>query len=221
MGPSTSASNPTHNNQLHYPRNASDARSALTILSQKLPIEITLQILEHAQYWVLHRVSRTEQVTYTQHDFDSHDPYLRSSPIEGVHFPVREIRIQIQSHDQGCSIFRQDYNTIRNSWTWFELGVERASDRAEESCVSSPWHGNRRLATNVHASKIVRENVIIYRAGVENDDSAVGHGLSVRELGGLAKLRAGDCVSIIPRARFPGWINFVCSASIEIYTMDL
>lgn len=137
---------------------------------------------------------------------------------------MREIRIHIQSHDQGWSSFRKDHGTLRNSWTWFELGVERASDREEESCVSSERGGNRRLVTNVHAGKSVRENVVIYRAGVENEedvDYGVGHGLSVRELGELARLKAGDYVSIIPRARFPGWTNFVHSASIEIYTMDL
>ncbi|KAJ5825638.1 hypothetical protein N7474_002776 [Penicillium riverlandense] len=226
MGSSASISNPTNNNQLYYPRNPSDALSALTILSQKLPTEISLQILEHAKYWVANRVSRTEQVTYTQHDPASHDPYLRSLPIEGTRFPVREIRIQIQSHDQGWSSYPKDRGTLRNSWTWFELGVEHASDREAETGVSSERDRikDRRLVTNVHASKSARENVVIYRAGVENeqdDDSGVGDGLSVRELGELARLQAGDCVSIIPRARFAGWTNFVCSASIEIYTMDL
>ncbi|KAJ5612513.1 hypothetical protein N7510_005707 [Penicillium lagena] len=218
MGTAASTSNSTNNNQVYYPRNPSDALLALIILSQKVPTEITLQILEHAKYWVRHRVSRTEQVTYTQRNSDSQEPYLRSLPIEGARFPVREIRIQIQSHDQGWSNFREDHGTLRNSWTWFDLKVERASDRGE-SCVSSERDRYRRLVTNVHASKTVRENVVIYRAGVENeqdDDSGVGDGLSVRELAEL-ELQAGDCISIIPRARFAGWTNFVCSASIEIY----
>jgi hypothetical protein len=110
--------------------------------------------------------------------------------------------MEIRSHDQGWSSFSEDHGTYRNSWTWFDLGIERAPGQ-EDVCRDL----DVRLATNMHASRISQNHQVVYRA---EDD-----------LPWMQSLQAGDRVSIIPRALFPGWQNFVEKASIEIYTDPL
>ncbi|CEJ60273.1 hypothetical protein PMG11_08853 [Penicillium brasilianum] len=110
--------------------------------------------------------------------------------------------MEIRSHDQGWSSYSEDHGTYRNSWTWFDLGFERTPGR-EDVCEDL----DVRLATNLHASGIAQNHQVVYRA---EDD-----------LPWMRSLQAGDRVSIIPRALFPGWQNFVERASIEIYTDPL
>jgi hypothetical protein len=55
-------------------------------------------------------------------------PYLTSDPIRG---PVREIKIALWSHNQGFSDYREHHGTFDHSWTWFELGVEKASGKKD------------------------------------------------------------------------------------------
>ena len=72
-------------------------------------------------------------------------------------------------------------------------------------------HGpEKRLLTNVHASgQYRRREVSLLSLGP----------LKHREW--LEGLSPGDKISIIPMARFPGWINYVREASIEVYTTCL
>lgn len=192
-------SSQTHQNNIHYPRNPEDIYEALKILQHLLPSELVLEILEHAQYWVLSRVSISKEVSYAERDCHNKPRYLVSNPIQGEQARVREIRFDISSHDQGWSSFSKDHGTFRNSWTWFDLGIEWALDRE-----TIPQYKDIRMATNLHASSQTNRHRIVYR----ND----------QDLPLLSLLRNGDSVSIIPRARFPGWTNYVESASIEIYT---
>ncbi|KAJ5305860.1 hypothetical protein PENANT_c015G08665 [Penicillium antarcticum] len=183
----------------YYPRHSEDAVAALNILRHRLPSELVLQVLEYAQYWIRSEVYRNDRLAFTENDCRDRTPYLTSRRIQGNRFPVREIKIDIWSHDQGWSSYREDYGTYRNSWTWFELGIQRTDDRDDLT------QGEElRLVTNIHASKDAKHHQIIYR-----DD---------QNLHWLSNLQAGDRISIIPRARFPGWKNFVDEASIEIYT---
>lgn len=187
---------------VYYPRDSEDAFEALRVLQRKLPAELVLHILHHAQYWVRSHVSREQALSYGESDCRSRTPYLISDPIQGGRYPVREIRMEIRSHDQGWSSYSEDHGTYRNSWTWFDLGIERAPGR-EDVCGDL----DVRLATNLHASGIAQNHRVVYRA---EDD-----------LPWMRSLQAGDRVSIIPRALFPGWQNFVERASIEIYTDPL
>jgi hypothetical protein len=183
----------------YYPRHSDDAVAVLNILRQRLPSELVLEVLEHAQYWIRSEVYRTDKLGFTENDCRDRTPYLTSEAIQGDRFPVREIKIDIWSHDQGWSSYREDYGTYRNSWTWFDLGIARAPGRDDISKGE-----DLRLATNIHASKDTKHHQIVYR--------------SDQNLRWMRSLQAGDRISIIPRALFPGWKNFVDEASIEIYT---
>jgi hypothetical protein len=188
---------------IHYPRDAEDAYEALQILKKKLPAELVLQILDYAQYWVLSEVSKDRVLSYLERDCRDRTPYLISEPIQGGgRSPVREIHFEIWSHDQGWSNFTEDHGTYRNSWTWFDLGIERAPGREGVSGCSDV-----RLATNMHASRVTQERQVVFRA---EDD-----------LPWMRSLQAGDRISIIPRALYPGWQNFVEKARISIYTDPL
>jgi hypothetical protein len=183
----------------YYPRHSEDAIAALNILRRRLPTELVLEILEYAEYWVCSGAYRQRKLGFTENDCRDRTPYLTSEPIKGDNRPVRAIKIDIWSHDQGWSSFREDYGTYRNSWTWFDLGFQRPDGRDDLS------QGEEiRLVTNIHASNDAKHHQIVYR-----DD---------QNLSWMRGLQAGDQISIIPRARFPGWKNFVDEASIEIYT---
>ncbi|KAJ5372961.1 hypothetical protein N7517_004967 [Penicillium concentricum] len=183
----------------YYPRNSADAVESFNILRQKLPSELVLEILEFAEYWVISAVYREDSMDYTENDCRDRTPYLTSEPIQGERFPVQEIRINIWSHDQGWSSYREDHGSFRNSWTWFDLDIERPSGRDDIS-----KNEDLRLATNVHAKREATCHRITYQRD--------------QELRWMQNLQAGDRISIIPRARFPGWRNTVQKASIEIYT---
>ncbi|KAJ5473783.1 hypothetical protein N7475_003349 [Penicillium sp. IBT 31633x] len=184
---------------VYYPRHSADAVESFNILRQKLPSELVLEILELAQYWVLSKVHRDVRKSYDEISSRDRAPYLTSDPIRGERFPVRQIRINIWSHDQGWSDYTEDHGTFRNSWTWFELGIERPSCR-DDICKEQ----DLRLATNVHARREATHHKITYQRD--------------QDMQWLNKLQAGDRISIIPMARYPGWRNTVVKASIEIYT---
>ncbi|OQD64298.1 hypothetical protein PENPOL_c008G04684 [Penicillium polonicum] len=186
-------------NQMYYPRHSADAVESFNILRQKLPSELVLEILEFAEYWVLSAVHREGRVGYSENDCRDRIPYLTSKPIQGGRFPVQEIKINIWSHDQGWSSYREDHGTFRNSWTWFELGIERPPGRDDISKDE-----DLRLATNVHAEREAMNHQITYRRD--------------QKLRWMESLQEGDLISIVPRARFPGWRNTVEKASIEVYT---
>lgn len=181
--------------KVYYPRNLEDALNTFNILRHRLPSELVLEVLEYAQYWVQSRVERDESISCTESDRAR--SYLASKPIQDGR--LEEIRIDIWSHDQGWSSYRQDHGTLRNSWTWCELGIERPEGREAISEVVG-----MEIATNVHARSEARHHQIIYRR--------------YQNLQWVQKLQAGDIIRILPKARFPGWENTVEKASIEIYT---
>ncbi|KAJ9489459.1 hypothetical protein VN97_g3825 [Penicillium thymicola] len=186
-------------NQVYYPRHSADAAESFNILRQKLPSELVLEILGFAEYWLLSAAHREDTVVYSENDCRHRIPYLTSKLIQGERFPVQEIKINIWSHDQGWSSYREDHGTFRNSWTWFELGIERPPGRDDISKDE-----NLRLATNVHAGREAMNHQITYSRN--------------QKLHWMENLQAGDLISIVPRARFPGWRNTVEKASIEVYT---
>ncbi|OGM47234.1 hypothetical protein ABOM_003929 [Aspergillus bombycis] len=183
----------------YYPRHSNDAISVFTALKEWLPAEIVLEVLDYAEYWLLSRVARADEMQYEERDCRGQTPYLISAPIQGERHPVQKIQITVWSHDQGWSSYPQDHGSFNNSWTWFDLGIARPPGRDDIS-----KNANLRLATNVHASKKTVCHEITYR--------------SDQNLWWVRNLQAGDRISIIPRALFPGWRNFVEKACIEIYT---
>ncbi|CAG8426749.1 unnamed protein product [Penicillium salamii] len=196
----TLISNPSNQENVHFPRNSDDVLRTFSTLRHVLPSELVLEILEFAQYWLHARVYREGIHTYDERNWRDRTPYLTSEPIaEGR---VEEIRIKIWSHDQGWSDYREDHGTYRNSWTWFELGIEGFQGR-EVNTDDVDLH----LATNVHAQRQTAVHEIVYR---RQDSSRL-----------IQALRTGDHLSIIPLSRYPGWKNTVDKASIEVYTSPI
>lgn len=180
---------------IYYPRDSTDATEAFDTLRQWLPSELALEILEQARYWLQARVTRKDRIIYDERACRDRTPYLTSEPIQGDRFPVREIRLAIHGHDQGWSDHHEDHGTFRNSWTWFDLAIRWSGEDVSDETI--------RLATNPHARSDTFLHEILYRC---DRDSWV------------QRLQPGDQLWVLPRARFPGWRNFVEDASIEIYT---
>ncbi|PYH89067.1 hypothetical protein BO71DRAFT_403365 [Aspergillus ellipticus CBS 707.79] len=168
------------------------------MLKAWLPSELGLSILAHAEYWLRSRVSRQESRRLSEESCRDKTPYLVPKPTKGERFPVREIRIDVWSHDQGWSSYPEDRGTYRGSWTWFDLGFQRPPGRGDITT------GLERLVTNVHASSWTRHHRVVYR----RDEGQPW----------MRDLQADDQISIIPRALYPGWVNCTEGASIEIYT---
>jgi hypothetical protein len=62
----------------------------------------------------------------------------------------------------------------------------------------------------MHASGNLREHRVIY-----------GDRPGMCQTKWISKLESGDTVSIVPITRFPGWVNYIYKASIEIFTSPL
>jgi hypothetical protein len=169
-------------------------------LRQVLPSELVLEIFEYAQYWLRSADYREDRISYGNDSYRDRTPYVRSAPIQGGR--LEEIRIDIWSHDQGWSSFPEDSGTYRNSWTWFELGIERPEGREE-----IPEDESFRLATNVHAQRQTKHHQVVFKRD--------------QNVPWFEALQAGDVISIIPLARYPGWTNTVDKASIRIYTASI
>lgn len=183
--------------ETHYPRDSSDAVAVLNILKRWFPAELGLAILHHAGYWLRSRVAKQESIRFSESLCHDGTPYLLSEPIKGKRFPAQQVIIDIWSHDQGWSSYPENHGTYRGSWTWFDLGIRRPPGR-EDIAIDLPP-----LVTNVHASSETRHHQVVYRR---------------HEQLWMGDLQEGDRISITPRARFPGWVNFTEGAAIEIYT---
>lgn len=184
----------------HHPRNLDEAVKTFNVLRHLLPAELVLEILALAEYWLETTAIRDDESIYNEVNYTERQPYLTSEPIpEGR---LEEIRIDIWSHDQGWSSYRESYGTYENSWTWFELGIE-SSERRTAIANADPI----RLATNVHAQREAQHHRVVFQRQMNEPL--------------MQALQPGDRVSIIPLARFPGWRNTVEKASIQICTAPI
>jgi hypothetical protein len=92
------------------------------ILRQKLPPELVPAILDYAELWMKHTTACHNQITVTEHGFNSDRVRLGSGPtgqssrtylssatigtegLSGIR-PVRKVMFTITSHDQGWSSY--------------------------------------------------------------------------------------------------------------------
>lgn len=113
---------------------------------------------------------------------------------------MRKVVFKIASHDQGWCSTREGGN-----WTWFDVvanGPGRVPRKLE------------RLYTNILADRNARSWVVdmIRSEGRSSDPEAR------RRADWVGKLQSGDVISVIPRACFPGWVNHVFCAKVDVYT---
>ncbi|KAI9793375.1 MAG: hypothetical protein M1816_000267 [Peltula sp. TS41687] len=173
--------------------------STPTPTTPALPPEIILHILEEPSRWVLNtRVTLT--TPYVRHVTGAEEIILRASPLSCPVSRVRKIVFSFRSHDQGWTSSRIHRGTYNHSWTWFDAGLIRNPSNPEQSQTTPRY----RLQVNRHASEQYED----YRIELDRE----------HEL--LKTLRDGDEVVLWACQRFPGWCNFVETATIEIWTLD-
>ncbi|KAH9999618.1 hypothetical protein BJV74DRAFT_822657 [Russula compacta] len=170
-----------------------DVIASRGILLHLLPLELVDEILHAAEYYPRHTS------VLPAHHFD--DPLtVRDGRRQVVLTPpiqhpesISRILIQTESHDQGWSSYPQDRGTYRNSWTWLDLGVIRGTP---ENDPAPDW----RIYTNMHASDTWQNTEV----DLDRENETV------------VALKPGDSLAIWAEARFPGWMNNVRSAKIEV-----
>ena len=130
-------------------------------------------------------IDREEEVTV----HDGCVPYVVSRPIPKGKV-LRKVVVTVVSKDQGWSNYLGDYDTYRNSWTWFELSVGPSKDSGEK------WRGV--VVRNLHAHGDFKEHTI------EMTD---------REL--YERANSGDVLTVWALARFSDWVNTVKKVTIR------
>jgi ankyrin repeat protein/nucleoside-triphosphatase THEP1 len=198
---------PRENTEQYWPQQPRDVFEVFWLLqhasSRNLPRSAIIRILDLGRYWLKSTSHRKEAFSVDEAAAKRASPYLTSEPLTGrSKAPVREIIFDVLSHDQGYSSYPECYGTYDNSWTFFEYGVETKTGNLFD------YTGlDRTVMVNVHAKAASTRHRVIGRPHGTNSLSML-----------LKRLDAGDKVSLSARALFPGWVNFVEEATIEIFT---
>lgn len=209
--------------------------SNLTILSvlstpgpkrPALPVEIILQILTHPSRWVQSaQLSLASPLSVSS--VKGCTVILCAPPLTSKSIRLlRSVVFTFTSHDQGWSSFYSNHGTYENSWTWFDvvvgsggtgssivtdldrLELEDDDDWGPDPEIQSRFHWAekkiQRLQSNRHASRVAEA----YRFELE-----VGQGI-------LQDLKEGDEIALLASAVFPGWVNNIEEAAMEIWEVD-
>lgn len=175
--------------------------------------------------------------------FDNADWCYVVSPPVPQDVKVRAVRFVTESCDQGWGGEPGHRGTYNGSWTWFEAAIirgdpwwlnevlegpidlcrsalaedvrsaARAAEVRSHEEEGSRWH----IGVNVTAEDSYKEHTNVWRRtdeGIKQQSMRGLLGLS-HEFVGL--LEPGDRVALMARAMFPGWVNNVKSASIDVF----
>jgi hypothetical protein len=161
----------------------------------RLPPELIALILNHAEYWTSHSVSKNELFN----GLNCNTCYLRT-PIIRSHIlhPVRKIVFEICSHDQGWS-GELEKGTYWYSYTWFEAALVCPSEETgqwEEVEVS-----RCQVICNVQAKGEFTRHLIEFESG---------HRM-------VRQMQNGQAVSLWVRAQYPAWRNTVSDACCTVF----
>lgn len=185
-------------------------RALLSVLSKPsgkrpaLPHELVLKILEYPPCWVL----QSRHILPAPAMIYSHvkSKVLCCTPP----FTARSLKLfgeaifTFRSHDQGwCS------SPDAGSWTWFDVQLENKTPGGDASSSqedASGHQGKRRvlLQRNRQADK----NPMSYTHALDRSKDI------------LYNLQVGDEIQLLGFAFFPGWVNSVEEAAIEIWGVD-
>jgi hypothetical protein len=179
-----------------YPWTKNDVLAIYRELCQKLPAELASKVVEAADLWEARSSFVTSGQNNTQHELghcprfvqNNSVPILYSNEIDGSLLnPLRRIIVKTISQDQGWSSYHQQWGTHENSWTWFDITLERLQLEAGEA----EWREivRQKLWCNVHASREMVTHVGSLERGEEIVDKAM----------------KGDRLVVWACARFPGW----------------
>ncbi|KAF8272837.1 hypothetical protein EI94DRAFT_1717574 [Lactarius quietus] len=167
-----------------------------SILFRHFPEELVQIILDAAQYYP-HSVFAMP-ARHLNHPLAARDGRLQAiltSPIVDSEF-ISRVVIRTESHDQGWSSYPQDQGTFNNSWTWLDLALIRNPSESAPADAPPDW----RIYTNLHASRTWQTKEVVLDTSNEI----------------IRALRPGDSLAIWAEARYPGWVNIVRSARIEV-----
>ncbi|KAJ7444609.1 hypothetical protein B0H11DRAFT_439853 [Mycena galericulata] len=166
-------------------------------------------------------------------------PSIRKLGGPGARLRVRRVEFYILSGDQGWSSTPQYHGTYDGSYTWFEAAIVRPGEPPAlrgwrrwalmmgltRFRQRRPWievknvaedSGRWRIQTNRCADKNPLLHTIVWAVDSAEPDLKERNG-SGDGAGFIDMLAPGDCISIIARAMFPGWVNRVRSAEIVVY----
>jgi hypothetical protein len=177
------------------------------------PATVEVEMAEH--------VVRREVIMVNEH-FDWR-PYVSLGIPEDISF-VRSVIFTTESHDQGMLALMPmaEHNggketiayiltgwsdkahiyggTYNQSFTWFDAEIATRGKLGKLT---------RLVQTNVHASRQWRTHVNTW--DVHDSDQSIRNW--------LAQLQGGDVIQVYPKARYPGWVDFVRRVEIEIKGM--
>ncbi|KAF2806865.1 uncharacterized protein BDZ99DRAFT_465625 [Mytilinidion resinicola] len=211
----------------------------------KLPTELALTIIDYAQYYPIVHSRRDEELKVIASNYKGNSAAalcVVSEPIpaiqDGERIKRKTVKFRLRSHDQGWGGDPGCPGTYNGSYTWFEASILRPSgsaevtpiplnlfisprptssslDRYHVSLVAPPnapddpvWHIQR----NMCASPQERTHEVEWREGSAFDPSlGSGDGKGFCET-----LQPGDRIAIWARALYPGWLNCVKEASMEV-----
>ncbi len=140
---------------------------------------------------------------------------------------LRKVVFTFHAKDQGWSSYHADHESYRNSWTWFEAavlesGIESPPVKSDPNGLEAgenhptgqddsnperdplPKTRRQHLQYNRHAGRLAES----YRCELE-----VGQGI-------LRDLKEGDRIALLAFAMYPGWVNHVELAGLEIWKLD-
>ncbi|KAN0124657.1 hypothetical protein V8E53_015693 [Lactarius tabidus] len=179
-----------------YTPSRADVIAARSILLSHFPTELVEIILDVAQYYPHSFFAMPGH--HFNHPLTVQDLRVQAmltGPIVDSKF-ISRVVIRTESHDQGWSSYPQDQGTFNNSWTWLDLALVRNPSEGAPPETPPDW----RIYTNLHASRSWQSKEVI----LDTSNEVIG------------ALRPGDSLAIWAEARYPGWVNNVRSASIEV-----
>ncbi|KAF9457412.1 hypothetical protein BDZ94DRAFT_1314218 [Collybia nuda] len=173
-------------------------------------------------------------------------PFLEGRLGVGAPVNVKMIKFSLTSCDQGWGGEPNMPGPYHGSWSWFETAIFRAtgfgfnwpeeSNSAGVECyqvlqkggieqVPNPVNSKKvwTLQRNIRAYSMTAIHEVVWIKSSshkietsvrDEEDLDTGSGLGV---GFINSLVSGDRIAIIAKARYPGWINHVYDAKIEVF----
>lgn len=172
------------------------------ILRQKLVPDVVGLILDYADCFVKQSCGYRFEPEMSVYEFESPRKVAESPAVRcnaRTRQPVRMVSFEVESHDQGWAD-----STNGGSWTWFAAEVLHG-DHTE--------HGGRGdarkdVVRNHVADGIFTLHRVDWRADGDDDEAAQW----------VRNLCPGDRIILLALAQFGGWVNYVKSVRITIYT---
>ncbi|KAJ7575903.1 hypothetical protein C8J56DRAFT_900518 [Mycena floridula] len=164
-----------------------------------LPQSVVLVIMDLAKFWVCISNKKDEVVAVDMKTEES--AYVQVTlPSNAV--SVRSITFITVSHDQGFSGESEDTKgTYSSSYTWFEATIHRGSSKIAHQVIQD----------NIQASLQWRKHINTWEIWTHNSELRAW----------MAILQPGDIISLIPKAMYAAWVNYIQSAELSVcYTFS-